>query len=86
MFALIWLNKALDALADVYVRATPEERERMAAAVDALNARLRSDPLNEGESRAGGFRVTFPVLLAVVFHVDPVDRIVRVRTVKRYGR
>jgi hypothetical protein len=50
MFAVIWRNDVLDTLADLYVAATPAERARMAAAVDALNTRLRSDPLGEGES------------------------------------
>ena len=86
MFALIWINRALDELADVYVTATPEERKRIAAAVDALNARLQSDPLDEGESRSSGYRVTFPELLCVVFHVSEADRVVRVTRVTRYGR
>ena len=86
MFALIWMNRALEQLANVYVTATPEERERIAAAVDALNARLRSDPLSEGESRSGGFRITFPSLLSVLFHVSETDRVVHVARVMRYGR
>lgn len=57
MFVLIWRTAALDALADLYVAATPAERARMAA-IDALNARLRTDPLAEGESRSGGYRIT----------------------------
>lgn len=85
MFALVWSNRALDQLAELYVEATPEERKRMAAGVDALNARLRADPLNEGESRAGGIRVTFPALLMVAFVVNEKDQLVYVARVKRYG-
>src|SRR5438128_661293 len=80
-----WSNRALDLLADIYVAATPAERSRIASGVDALNARLRSEPLNEGESRPGGRRITFPPLRAVVFRVS-MDRVVRVTTVKRYGK
>jgi len=39
MFALTWSNTALDALADIYVAAEPDERARMAAALEALNVR-----------------------------------------------
>ena len=86
MFALIWLHWALEEFADVYVTATPEERERLAATVEALNSRLQSDPFNEGESRSGGYRITFPRMLAVIFRVDEKECVVYVVSVKRYGR
>jgi plasmid stabilization system protein ParE len=86
MFALTWSNDALDLLADIYVAATPAERARIAAGVEALNARLRSDPINEGESRPNGRRLTFAPLLAVVFRVSTANRIVRVTHVHRYGK
>ncbi|MBY0514741.1 MAG: hypothetical protein K2P78_12605 [Gemmataceae bacterium] len=86
MFELIWMTSALDLLADVYVAATADERERIAAAVEALNARLRSDPLDEGESRSGGRRVTFASVLAVAFRVSVPDRVVRVTSVSRFKR
>jgi hypothetical protein len=65
MFPLIWLHGALEELADVYVAVTLPEQDRIAAAVEALNGRLRSNPLNEGESRDTGYRLTFIDLLAV---------------------
>lgn len=86
MFTLIWLDRALDQLADIYVAADPAERSRMAAAVDALNARLRADPLSEGESRVGNGRITFIPLLSVAFRVSRSDQTVRVGRVQRYGR
>lgn len=86
MFTLIWLDRALDQLADIYVGADPAERARMASAVDALNARLRSDPTAEGESRGGDRRLTFIPLLSVAFRVSPKDRTVQVGRVQRYGR
>jgi plasmid stabilization system protein ParE len=84
MFALNWTEQALNELAEIYVTATVEERERMARGVDALNTRLRSDPLNEGESRTGGLRMTFPDLLSVWFRLTG-PRAVRVVRVQRYG-
>jgi hypothetical protein len=76
MFTLNWEGMALDQLADVYVAATAEERERIA--VEALNARLRADPLAVGESRVGGFRITFVPRLTILLHVSEASRTVRV--------
>jgi hypothetical protein len=73
-------------LADVYVSAEVPERERLGAAAESLNHRLRLDPFAVGESRTAGFRVTFIPLLAVLFHVSEEDRIVRVTRVKRDGK
>ena len=86
MYAVVWKDAALDELADVYVAADPADRARMAAGVEALNTRLAADPLDEGESRGGTRRIAFPDLLAVSFTIDPVDRVVRVTAVARYGR
>ena len=54
MFDPQWWESALDASADIYLAATPDRRDRVAAAVEALNRRLRSDPFDAGESRHGG--------------------------------
>ena len=81
-----WLETALDKLAALYVDADVAERDRMAAGVERFNARLERDPLDVGESRVGGYRVAFPPLLKVSFHVDVVNRRVRVLDVIRYGR
>lgn len=86
MFTLIWLDVTLDELADVYVAVTPEQRARIAAGIEALNTRLRDDPLSVGESRSGGRRLVFTPLLAVTFQVSVSDRTVRVTSVKQYGK
>ncbi|QJW99297.1 hypothetical protein FTUN_6900 [Frigoriglobus tundricola] len=86
MFTLTWESTALDQLADAYVAATPDDRERMAAGVESLNARLRADPLAVGESRVGGFRVEFVSRLAILFHVSEKDRTVRVVRLRRSPR
>lgn len=86
MFEYHWLEAVLDKLAAIYVTAPPAERDRMAAGVELFNARLSLDPLGVGESRVGGFRVAFPPLLRVYFHVDEAARRVRVTDVVRYGR
>jgi hypothetical protein len=86
MFEYRWLESALDKLADIYVMLELPDRDKMAAGVEAFNARLASDPLNEGESRISGFRLAFPPLLQVVFHVNENTRQVRVTDVTRYGK
>lgn len=86
MFALVWENTALDQLAEAYVAADSAVRAQMAASVEALNTNLRDDPLAVGESRIGGFRVTFVPRLAVLFHVSEVDQTVRVVRLRRSRR
>lgn len=86
MFDYRWLESALDKLAEIYVAADSSERERIAAGVEAFNARLATAPLEEGESRMGGYRIAFPPLLRVYFRVYEATHRVRVTDVSRYGR
>ncbi len=86
MFEYLWLESTLDKLADIYVTLDVDARERMAAGIELFNEQLATDPLEVGESRVGGFRVAFPPLLKVSFHVDVADRRVRVTDVTQYGR
>lgn len=86
MFEYRWRDATLDKLAAIYVTLGLPDQDRMAAGVEQFNARIVADPLSVGESRSGGYRVAFPPLLRVYFHVDPVHRLVRVTDVVRYGR
>jgi hypothetical protein len=85
MYTVSWLGSALDKLAEIYVAAEPGERERISSGVEALNLRLAMAPLEEGESRGGSLRMSFPDLLAVGFRVNNADLTVRVIAVGRYG-
>lgn len=85
MFESLWLESALDQLAVIYIAVDSQNRTRLAEGVERLNRRLVSDPLDVGESRAGGFRVAFTPLLMVYFHVDEMKRRVRVTNVMPYG-
>jgi hypothetical protein len=85
MYTLKWSEATLDALADVYTDSPVELRERMAGAVEKLNARLKNAPLSEGESRSGAGRITFVAGLAILFTVDTAARAVYVTRVGRYG-
>jgi hypothetical protein len=86
MFEYRWLESVLDKVAEIYVALEGPDRDRMASGIEAFDARLAADPFDVGESRAGGFRVAFPPLLEVVFHIDEATRQVRVTDVARYGK
>ena len=53
MFTVIWLSRALNQLADVYVRLDLSQQRQLAAAIEVFNHRLQTQPLAEGESRGG---------------------------------
>ena len=76
---------ALDRLADIYVSAIPELRVEIARAVEALNRRLAHNPYEEGESRSGNLRITFPKHLVVHFRVITADRLVNVIAISKSG-
>jgi hypothetical protein len=86
MFEYQWLESALDKLTSIYTGLDLDGQDRLAGAVDRFNFRLRSDPLDVGESRTGGYRVAFVSFLLITFHVDPARRRVRVVDVVRFGR
>jgi hypothetical protein len=86
MYTVMWLESALDKLAEIYVAAEANERERISSGVERLNQRLAESPLEVGESRGGSLRMAFLHLLAVRFRVDEATLSVRVIAVGRYGR
>jgi len=85
MFTVVWTSWALDKLAEDYVVMDLPGQDRLAAKIDALNHRLAQNPLDEGESRTGNYRVTFVEFLTVRFTVDLEDRVARVYDVRRSG-
>lgn len=86
MYTVIWSDPALDDFADLYIAATPADRERMANGVEALNRRLATRPTEEGESREEDVRITFTPLLVVRFRVNLMTDTVRVISAERFGR
>jgi len=86
MYEYLWPETVLDKLAAIYIAADVPARDRMAAGIEHLNARLAADPLDVGESRVGGHRVAFVPLLVVYYHVDEAHRRVLVTDVVCYGR
>ena len=76
-----WDEIAYDALADIWVQITPEERDRVEASVNRLNQLLRDDPEHLGESRTGRIRVVIHAPLTLYFRSVPgqVARVLHVR-------
>jgi len=85
MFAVEWTDYALDLLADVFVSLDLAAQDQLTAAIEALNRRLATDPLDEGESRNAPFRLTFVGSLGVIYRVDATHGVVQVTEVKWYG-
>ncbi len=84
MFAVNWPAEVLDQFAAILLKANPADADQTEAAALALNVRLAADPLSEGESRAGPFRVTFPrTFLTAYVRVSEARRAVEVRHVHR---
>jgi hypothetical protein len=44
MFGLVWTNKALDELADIWVSVTPALRDQIELAIHRLDQALQDDP------------------------------------------
>ena len=85
MLVVKWTDYALDLLADVIVSLDLATQDQLTATIEALNRRLATDPLDEGESRNAPFRLTFVGALGVLFRVDATNGVVQVTEVKWYG-
>jgi hypothetical protein len=85
MFAVEWSDYALDLLADVVVSLDLATQDELTTAIEALNRRLATRALDEGESRNATFRLTFVGSLGVLFRVDTAKGVVQVTEVKWYG-
>jgi hypothetical protein len=85
-FQVEWLQAALDELTSLWLQADSAQRRVITQATHAIELRLGSDPLNEGESRPGGRRITFVPPLAVRFCVESDGRTVTVLHVRMFAR
>ncbi len=85
MSVVVWRDRALDQLADVYVAASTDERKKLSAEVEYVNRRLAENGLFQGESRGGYGRVMFGDLLVIIYSVVPTEptRVIEVRPNKR---
>jgi hypothetical protein len=86
MFRIRWERRALNELADLWAKGDSAERRAITAASHTIEQRLRRDPLNEGESRSGGRRITFAPPLAVTFRIEADGHTVSVLHVRVFRK
>ena len=82
MNLVVWRDRALDQLADIWVQAAAADRPAIETAIEQINRILRDDPASQGESRAGNWRVMFQRPLSIVFTFNSNARKVIVSSVK----
>jgi plasmid stabilization system protein ParE len=70
MFRVRLTRTARRELTDIWLAVPIAARDVIMRAYDDVAARLGRDPMNEGESRSRGRRITFEHPLSVVFRVE----------------
>ena len=75
-YTVLWTSPAEDQLAAIWLRV--EDRRKVTSAAQAIDALLREDPQERGESRSGTKRIMFAPPLGVDFNVLEDDRLVYV--------
>jgi hypothetical protein len=86
MFRVRWAKVALNELAAIWLAVDPALRQVVTRASDAVERRLEHDPLNEGESRSRGRRITFEPPLTIIFRIEADGRTVSVLHVRMFLR
>jgi hypothetical protein len=84
MFRVEWLRDAVDELTELWIEADSPLRQAITEATHALDQELEADPYRRSESRDGDVRITFAHPLAIVFEVDPKQKIVWILHVWRF--
>ena len=80
-YTVAWLPEAEDHLARLWMAAS--DRREVTAATNAIDAQLRSRPLDVGEASIGIYRVLVVEPLIVAYKVVEADRLVSVLSVIR---
>jgi len=80
-YTVVWVESALDELADLWLAAP--DREAITAAADAIDQELAVDAPSKGIELSEGLRALFSPPLRILFTVREVDRIAEVLRVKR---
>jgi hypothetical protein len=85
IWTVVWRPVAEASLAELWTNGP--DRAEIARAADEIDARLRRDPQNEGESRTTeSVRITVLPPLAALFEISDPDRLVTVLKVWRINR
>ncbi len=86
MFRVRWERQALNELTDAWMQGTSTQRRAVTTASHAVDLRVGSNPLTEGESRPKGRRITFISPLVVIFRVESDRETVSVIHVRMYKK
>lgn len=78
MFQIEWLPQAKISILEIWLLADSSMLAPIREAINELERRLASAPLDEGEGRLGDNRVTFESHLGIGFSVDPVKKVVKI--------
>ena len=76
---VLWVPSAEQELVAIWLE--HGDRDRVTAAADEIDRRLRRDPENQGESREEGLRILLVAPLGVDFEIRAEDRKVQVLSV-----
>ncbi len=81
-WTVLWVPDAEQELVEIWLASA--DRNRVTAAANEIDGRLRIDPENQGESREQSLRVLLVPPLGVDVEVRPQDRAVQVLAVWTY--
>ena len=84
MFQVIWLQRAVNDLAGIWMQADSAQRRAITQAANAIDRELGHDPFHSSESREEDLRVMFAPPLGVFFQVELSSRTVHVAHIWRY--
>lgn len=79
-----WSTNAKMALLEMWATVNSSDFERISRAVNELESRLSSDPLNEGEGREGDVRIAFENPIGITFVIEHEDHLVQVVAVWQF--
>ena len=87
-YSLTWSKNAEDALGTAWLSASPDQREAITLATNAIERELKLRPNDVGESRPDGRRMVISLPVALTYQVYEDDRLVRVEAFRlvRRGR
>lgn len=75
-YTVVWKPRQKRRLAELWMAAP--DRFAVTSAADEIDRRLRTSPLDEGESREGSFRLLIVAPLGVKYQVLEEDRVVEI--------
>ena len=84
-YLVVWSNVAFDQMG-LILRAMPLRRAEFAGTLKAIASKLRTDPMEQGESRDDADRIWFVGDLIIVFSVDVESSTVEIASIRHNSR